>query len=331
MPRRKYWRKSKAHQTLEDTKTLSSEMGERFKKERYMTADRTDRTDSSTVTEQTGTEEMNLVKKPLMLSDLTNTRGGGRDNNSAEDILTPEHSHKTFAESIAKSFAESITKSTAKSFAESIANSSAIMISESIASCSAEGILNSDSYNGPNSDSHGVKIACDKPFAAQFIESSGNDCLKTQTDFDEAFAETFPYIFDKRHACNNEELPKNKEEANEDMIDNNETPFCDRHFEIIDTEDHCDTLETYSDNDVTCYQAVRSSEKLWNANNLVFGSFHQNDTRFSEQSRGYQCTCNALCMLSYSLCLDVDNSSILDKVLCEGRCSLSNCNKQVKQ
>ena len=57
---------------------------------------------------------------------------------------------------------------------------------------------------------------------------------------------------------------------------------------------------------------------MWNASDLVFGSFHQNDVRFSEQSRGYQCTCNALCILSYSLCLDVDNSLTLDKVLCEG-------------
>ena len=186
-----------------------------------MTADRTDRTDSSTLTERTGTEEMNLVKKPLMLSDLTNTRGGGRDNNSAEDILTPEHSFETFAESIAKSFAESI------------ANSSAIVISESTASCSAESIPNSDSYSysAPKSDSHGVNIHCEKPFAAQFIESSGNDYLKTTTtDFDEAFAEAFPYIFNKRHACSNKELPKKKEEANEDLIENDETPFCDSHF-----------------------------------------------------------------------------------------------------
>ena len=69
---------------------------------------------------------------------------------------------------------------------------------------------------------------------------------------------------------------------------------------------------------MVCYQAVRSSEQLWNASDLVFGSFHQNDVRFSEQSRGYQCTCNALCMLSYSLCHDVDNSLILDEVFCEG-------------
>ena len=69
---------------------------------------------------------------------------------------------------------------------------------------------------------------------------------------------------------------------------------------------------------MVCYKAIRSSERLWNASDFVFGSFHQNDVRFSEQSRGYQCTCNALCMLSYSLFLDVSDSSILDKVLCEG-------------
>ena len=79
-----------------------------------------------------------------------------------------------------------------------------------------------------------------------------------------------------------------------------------------------DPLETCSGNDIATYQAIRSSVQLWNASDLVFGSFHQNDVRFSEQSRGYQCTCNALCILSFSLCLDVDNSLMLDKVLCEG-------------
>ena len=80
-----------------------------------------------------------------------------------------------------------------------------------------------------------------------------------------------------------------------------------------------DSLDTCSDNDdVVCYQAVRISEQLWNASNLLFGSFHQNDVRFSERSRGYQCTCNALCMLSYATCMDTEKSFILDKVLCEG-------------
>ena len=79
-----------------------------------------------------------------------------------------------------------------------------------------------------------------------------------------------------------------------------------------------DPLEVCSDNDVACYQAIRSSELLWNASDLVFGSFHQNDGRFSEHSRGYQCTCNVLYMLSYAHCGDVDNSMVLDKVLYEG-------------
>ena len=79
-----------------------------------------------------------------------------------------------------------------------------------------------------------------------------------------------------------------------------------------------DPLEVCSDNEVACYQAIRSPELLWNASDLVFGSFHQNDGRFSEHSRGYQCTCNALCMLSYAHCGDVDNSMVLDKVLYEG-------------
>ena len=63
---------------------------------------------------------------------------------------------------------------------------------------------------------------------------------------------------------------------------------------------------------------LRSSERLWSASDIVFGSFHQNDGRFSEHSRGYHCTCNALCMLSYAHCGDEDNSMVLDKVFCEG-------------
>ena len=76
-----------------------------------------------------------------------------------------------------------------------------------------------------------------------------------------------------------------------------------------------DPLEICSDNDVACYLAIRSSEGLWKSSEIVFGSFHQNDGRFSEHSRGYQCTCNALCMLSYAHCGDVDNSMVLDKVV----------------
>ena len=46
--------------------------------------------------------------------------------------------------------------------------------------------------------------------------------------------------------------------------------------------------------------------------------FHQNDKRFSELSRGFQCTCNALCMLTYSSCHEIDNSLVLDEILYDG-------------
>ena len=47
----------------------------------------------------------------------------------------------------------------------------------------------------------------------------------------------------------------------------------------------------------------------------MFGSFHQNDKRFLDQSRGFQCTCNALCML---VCDEIQNSLELDKILYAG-------------
>ena len=46
----------------------------------------------------------------------------------------------------------------------------------------------------PHNDSHGNLIPRKMSFATQFIVSSGNDYLKIQTDFEEAFVETFPNI-----------------------------------------------------------------------------------------------------------------------------------------
>ena len=46
----------------------------------------------------------------------------------------------------------------------------------------------------------------------------------------------------------------------------------------------------------------------WNARHRIFRSFQQNDQRFSGESRW----CNALCMLSYTACCEIENSSNLD-------------------
>ena len=138
-----------------------------------------------------------------------------------------------------------------------------------------------------------------------------------QTDFDTVFLDTFPGVAANYQLSVSEEFserekiafsPEHITQQNEQLHEN---VTAQHHF-------NSDPLETCSGNDIATYQAIRSSEQLWNASDLVFGSFHQNDVRFSEQSRGYQCTCNALCILSYSLCLNVDNSLMLDKVLCEG-------------
>ena len=63
---------------------------------------------------------------------------------------------------------------------------------------------------------------------------------------------------------------------------------------------------------------LRPSEQSWNACQILFGSFHQSDRRFSEHSKGFQCTGKALCMLSYLTCFEIDSSSTLDKVLYDG-------------
>ena len=138
-----------------------------------------------------------------------------------------------------------------------------------------------------------------------------------QTDFDTVFLYTFPGVAANYQLSVSEEF---SERENIALSPEHITQQNEQLHENVTAQHHynSDPLETCSGNDIATYQAIRSSEQLWNASDLVFGSFHQNDVRFSEQSRGYQCTCNALCILSYSLCLDVDNSLMLDKVLCEG-------------
>ena len=144
-----------------------------------------------------------------------------------------------------------------------------------------------------------------------------SDSSNTQTDFDIVFLDTFPVDAANYQSKDNKELFERESIAVCPVDTSQQNEALDRN---VTAQHHLSStpLEICSDNDVACYQAIRSSELLWNASDLVFGSFHQNDSRFSEHSRGYQCTCNALCMLSYAHCSDVDNSMVLDKVLCQG-------------
>ena len=155
-----------------------------------------------------------------------------------------------------------------------------------------------------------------------------NVSSSVRSDFETVILETFPDVNAEYQSRVIEKSYKDKENIeNTENIDSFlENTMLRQHTEHTEHDKNViaqqhlnnDSAKTYVNNDLVCYQAVRLSERLWNAGNLVFGSFHQNDDRFSLHSRGFQCTCNALCILSYSLCHDVDNSLILDKVLCEG-------------
>ena len=92
--------------------------------------------------------------------------------------------------------------------------------------------------------------------------------MKIQTDFEEAFVEAFPNIV-KEHLCNNEQLSKSKV-TNKELIKDNATLFHEGNFEIMETD---------------IPVATQPSPLLWNANRIMFGSFHQNDERFIDQSR----------------------------------------------
>ena len=146
-----------------------------------------------------------------------------------------------------------------------------------------------------------------------------NISSNVQTDFDTVFLDTFPQVYADHQSivieesCEKDSMiscPQNT--MLQQLAQHNENVSTQYHF----NNDSCS--EPCLDNDIVSYQAARLPEPFWNATDLVFGSFHQNDVRFSEHSRGYQCTCNALCMLSYALGHSVDNSSMIDKVLCEG-------------
>ena len=146
-----------------------------------------------------------------------------------------------------------------------------------------------------------------------------NISSNVQTDFDTVFLDTFPQVYADHQSIVIEESCEK-----DSMIScpqNTMLQQLAQHDENVSTQYHFNNdscSEPCLDNDIVSYQAARLPEPFWNATDLVFGSFHQNDVRFSEHSRGYQCTCNALCMLSYSLGHSVDNSSMIDKVLCEG-------------
>ena len=166
-----------------------------------------------------------------------------------------------------------------------------------------------------------------------FVKCFPNECLNIYEDFDETFADAFPNAVADRHCRIHKELSENEEvillgtdaeitETDSQLhvaLKSNDSlggtlQVSDKTIPERTTKE-CASDKT-SDNDNQL--ARQSSSSLWYAGPIIYGSFHQNDKRFSELSRGFQCTCNALCMLTYSSCHEIDSSLILDEILYDG-------------
>ena len=179
-----------------------------------------------------------------------------------------------------------------------------------------------------------------------FVKCFPNECLNIYKDFDETFADAFPNAVANRHCKIHKELSENEEVI---LLDT-DTEITETDSQLHDALKSNDSLDgTLQVPDKTAPErttkecasdrtsdklARRSSSSLWNAGPIIFGSFHQNDKRFSELSRGFQCTCNALCMLTYSSCHEIDNSLVLDEILHDGdtlyKCTINSLKAHAK-
>ena len=120
------------------------------------------------------------------------------------------------------------------------------------------------------------------------------------SDFDETFADAYPNDVANRNCRTYQDSSLNEEE----IIQNTDIEIIE-----ISTESPLENMDT--DNP----SLTHPSPLIWNASQIMFGSFHQNDSRFLDKSRGVQCTCNALCML---VCDEIQNGLELDTILYAG-------------
>ena len=172
------------------------------------------------------------------------------------------------------------------------------------------------SYNSPCSERF-IEDSDAKTYAnavtQSFTESSLNfakcfpkECFNVCCDFDETFADAYPNDVAYINGTTYKNLALN-EEVN---IQNSDIEMIEPDPEIEVTFYNNPCSERFiEDMDTEKPLLLQPNSLLWNAEQIIFGSFHQNDNRFLDQSRGFQCTCNALCML---VCEEIQNSSELD-------------------
>ena len=320
MPRRKHWRKS------------DSKRRERSRTDESETAVRSVGSPSNGVDGLPATtlDGLPAVESPsiMLVGSPSNVVAAGSPSNV---VATGSPSNVVAAGSpsnvVASHTAYGISQETQRNYQANPGSPSNVVASHMANSPSNVVASHMANHSTNHSSNHSISQETERNYQANlsqfkqaiidFKSIIASDSSNAQTDFDIVFLDSFPDVAANYQSKDNKELSERDSIA---VCRVNTSQQNEEHDRNVTAEHHLrsDPLEICTDNDVACYQAIRSSERLWNASDLVFGSFHQNDGRFSEHSRGYQCTCNALCMLSYAHCGDVDNSTVLDKVLCEG-------------
>ena len=320
MPRRKHWRKS------------DSKRRERSRTDESETAVRSVGSPSNGVDRLPATtlDGLPAVESPsiMLVGSPSNMVAAGSPSNV---VATGSPSNVVAAGSpsnvVASHTAYDISQETQRNYQANSGSPSNVVASHMANSPSNVVASHMANHSTNHSSNHSISQETQRNYQANlsqfkqaiidFKSIIASDSSNAQTDFDIVFLDSFPDVAANYQSKDNKELSERESIAVSPV---NTSQQNEEHDRNVTAKHHLrsDPLEICSDNDVACYQAIRSSDRLWNASDLVFGSFHQNDGRFSEHSRGYQCTCNALCMLSYAHCGDVDNSMVLDKVLCEG-------------
>ena len=132
-----------------------------------------------------------------------------------------------------------------------------------------------------------------------FVKCFPKECLNVCCDFDDTFADAYP---------NNVAYINCPTYKNEVIIQKTDIEMIEPDPEIEVTSYNSPCSERFIEDMDTDKPSILQPN-LWNAEHIICGTFHQNDNKFLDQSRGFQRTCNVLCML---VCEEIENSSELD-------------------
>ena len=282
MPRRKYWKKGKAHQSLEDKNdtrqmdrkekddllTGNERKGLNFPKKAENGLNFPKKTENGLNFPKKAENGLNVPKKAENgLNFPKKTENGLNFPKKADSYAympcTDSVAKKPCTDSVAKKHCtESVadmhcTETAAKHITDTVANHFANSVSETNSMTS--------------SDNTGSKLLPDtlvnsniSPFKQIIVDLKENISSSMQPDFDTAILESFPDVDAKSHQESLKKTSERKDVASSPQntmlhqhTQNNKEITAQHHF-------NSDSSETCIDDNMVCYQALKSSEQLWN-------------------------------------------------------------------